>query len=548
MMMGLNSTKPSPSRLTAILGSVLIGATALPLCGTPAATAAGEASPTVAGLQIPGVAGQSVGAAAVPPEDAIEGRVDPDTYQVGPGDQFALRYSDLMDPRIVRVNPAGELLLPDAGPIPVAGLTLREAAARVREALRPYIRGKGFTFVLERPRRFRIPVLGEVQRPGVVTLQAPVRASEALTMAGGVTNQGARRGIQVRRGNDTLRVDLARYLNAGDLATNPLVFETDVIYVPAAGPRIAIEGAVPRGGAYDYMAGDRLSVLVAIAGGTLPPASLGGAELARIGPGGATMDVSVLLAAAIASPGGPDDIPLVPGDRLFIPWRAHWDEVQTVAVDGEVANPGTYPTQDGVTRLRDVLERAGGYTVFADTAAVSVQRADAFADRDTAFQRLALESPDLLLASDKQYAVARSKERSAVSAPVGALLARGDPAGNITLMNGDRILVPRRFPMVSVQGAVRAPGYVPHRPGLDVDDYIKAAGGYGGRADKGNTRVTLAATGRQVFRGEAGPIQAGDAIWVPLSTGKNWWGIARDVITVAGLAATVVLAIQGINN
>jgi protein involved in polysaccharide export with SLBB domain len=194
-----------------------------------------------------------------------------------------------------------------------------------------------------------------------------------------------------------------------------------------------------------------------------------------------------------------------------------------------------------------VLERSGGYSTLADTFAVSVYRLDAYADRDTAFARLARESPDLLLPADRQYAAARSKERNAVSAPVGALLARGVATVNIRLMAGDRIVVPRRFPMVSVQGTVRAPGYVPYQPGLKVEEYVKAAGGYGGRADKGNTRVTLAATGRQVFAKDAGPLQAGDAIWVPLSQAKNGWGIARDVITTLGIAATIVLALQGIN-
>ena len=174
-----------------------------------------------------------------PSADApIEGRVDPDTYRVGPGDEFALRYSDLLDPKILRVAPSGELLLPDAGPVAVAGLTLRETQARVREQLRPYIRGKGFMLALHRPRRFRIPVLGDVERPGSVTLQAPVRASEAIAAAGGIGPTGARRGIQVRRGSDTLRVDLVRYTRSGDLEANPLVFETDVVYVPATGRHI----------------------------------------------------------------------------------------------------------------------------------------------------------------------------------------------------------------------------------------------------------------------------------------------------------------------
>ena len=39
--------------------------------------------------------------------------------------------------------PAGEILFPDAGAIFVAGLTLRQAEAKVKDALRAYVRGKG---------------------------------------------------------------------------------------------------------------------------------------------------------------------------------------------------------------------------------------------------------------------------------------------------------------------------------------------------------------------------------------------------------------------
>src|SRR6267378_8019920 len=96
----------------------------------------------------------------------IEGRVDPETYRVGPGDEFAFRHSDLLDPKILRVSPAGEILFPDAGAVFVAGLTLREAEAKVRESLRTYVRGRGLVFTLYRPRRFRLQVLGEVGLPG----------------------------------------------------------------------------------------------------------------------------------------------------------------------------------------------------------------------------------------------------------------------------------------------------------------------------------------------------------------------------------------------
>jgi len=122
----------------------------------------------------------AVSPVAPEPSPPIEGRVDPDTYRVGPGDEFAFRHSDLLDPKILRVSPAGEILFPDVGAVSVAGLTLRQAEAKVRDVLRSYVRGRGLVFSLSRPRRFRLPMLGAVGSPGVVTVSSPLRASEAI--------------------------------------------------------------------------------------------------------------------------------------------------------------------------------------------------------------------------------------------------------------------------------------------------------------------------------------------------------------------------------
>ena len=481
-------------------------------------------------------------------DTAILGRVDPDTYRVGPGDEFALRYSDLLDPKILRVGPSGELLLPNAGPLSVAGLTIREVEARVREQLRPYVKGKGFVLALHRPRRFRMPVLGDVQLPGVVTLQAPVRASEAIAAAGGIAPGGARRGIEIRRETDTLLVDLVRSMRTGDFDANPLVFETDVIYVPPSGPFLEVQGAFAHPGRYDRVDGDRVSTLVALGGGPRPAASIDHAVLVRHRPDGSREDVAIDLAAALAAPGGSADLTLSDGDRLFVPERSRWLEVASVAVLGEVARPGPYPIQEGVDRLRALLERAGGTTPRADRMSIRVERRVEEAEPDTAFLRMAQELEPMLSPAERAYVVLRTRARDAISAPVGALLERGDPAGDITLRDGDRITVPRLLPMISVQGEVRAPGLVPLRDKGRTSDYIGAAGGYASRAMKSRTRVTLAATGRQVGAEEAGVLLPGDTIWVPAKPERNPWGTFRDIIGVTAAAAAIVLAVEAVNN
>ncbi len=480
---------------------------------------------------------------ATPP---IEGRVDPDTYRVGPGDEFAFRHSDLLDPKILRVGPAGEILFPDAGAVFVAGLTLRQAEARVRDALRSYVRGKGLVFSLYRPRRFRLPVLGEVGRPGVVTVTAPVRASEAIVAAGGIAPGGARRGIIVRRGADSIRVDLVRYETGGDLSGNPLVFETDVIFVPASGRYVEILGAVAHPGRYDLVSGDRVSDLIALAGGALPRAALDRAELERFDSMGAATRRPILLSAEAGLNGGAEDPELSELDRVFIPSRGLYRDGAVVEVIGEAAHPGPYSIREGVDGVRAILERAGGFTEFADLSRATIERRPESAERDTAFLHLAERSEDFLTEEERRYVKLRTRERDAVSADLSRVVhsAGGGAGPDIALFDGDRIVIPRRFPSVSVQGEVRSPGLVPYQAGRRADDYARAAGGFTDRAYKGHLRVTVARTGQQMKPEDAGPIGAGDTVWVPAKPERSRWSVIRDVLTTAAQVATVYLVIH----
>jgi protein involved in polysaccharide export with SLBB domain len=491
----------------------------------------------------------SAGVAADVP--AFAGRVDPDTYRVGPGDEFAFRSSDLLDPRILRVGPAGEILLPDAGPVAVAGLTLREMDARAREVLRPYIRGKGFVLTLYRPRRFRAVVVGDVERPGAVLVQAPVRASDAIEAAGGIAAGGARRGIVIRRGADSLWVDLLRFERSGDLAANPLVFETDIIVVPTSDRRVDVTGAVAHQGWYDLASGDRASTLLAAAGGLLARAATDRLMLSRESEPGHREDFVIAAPSGTAPTttpdGAPDDPLLEPGDRIFVPERAHWHEGARAEIRGEIALPGPYAIEDGVDRLGGLLQRSGGFTEWADSNAVRIERSSDAALRDSAFVRLAREQEGLVPEGERGYLVALSRENAAINISAAGWTKSGHSSESwtqIPLLDGDRVIVPRRALTVMVQGEVKAPGHVPFEPGRRLGDYLDAAGGFTGRANKGRLRVTLASTGRAVSAGDVREIHAGDAIWVPAREPRSVWGTARDVLTTAAQAATIYLVVH----
>jgi protein involved in polysaccharide export with SLBB domain len=478
------------------------------------------------------------------PNPPIERRVDPTTYPIGPGDEFAFSFANTLDPRIIRVGPAGDLLLPGVGSITVAGLTLAEAEALVRRQMGRNVGKRGFAITFYRPRRFRMLILGEVARPGTVTLQAPVHASEAIAAAGGIAVAGAQRGIQVRRGTDTLLVDLVRTARGGDPVADPLVFESDILFVPAHGGFVEVLGAVPHPGRYDFLRGDRLSGLVVLAGGMLPEATPEHAELTQFDARGLPRWMPVRLDAALVAPGSAEDRPLGEGDRLFIPSQAHWREATMVEVVGEVARPGPYPITEGVDRVRGLIERAGGYTEFAERGAVRIERLFATARRDSLFLNLLRTGDPVVSMTDREIAFLATRERQAVAADIGALLERGDDSGNALLLTGDRIVIPRHRPIVSVQGEVRAPGYVHYVPGRKLWDYVADAGGPTKRADRGHVRVTVATTGQQVSASEARELGPQDAIWVPAKRERSTRQRARDLFVVVSQGVAVFLVIR----
>jgi protein involved in polysaccharide export with SLBB domain len=379
-------------------------------------------------------------------------------------------------------------------------------------------------------------VVGDVARPGAVLVQAPVRAGDAIEAAGGVAPTGARRGILIRRGNDSLWVDLVRFERTGDFDANPLVFETDVIIVPTVIRRVEIGGAVAHPGWYDLAPGDRVTTLIAAAGGLLPQAARAHAERVRAVGLAEPERFALNLNAALGAPGGDADVALEPGDRLFVPAIAHWGESARAVVSGEVARPGPYPIADGVDRLSSLLERAGGYTEWADRSAVRIERASDAALRDSAFLRLAREQEGVLNEAERDYVIALTRERRALSVTVG----RDD----VSLLDGDRVVVPRRSLTVMVQGEVKFPGHVPFTDGRTVEDYVRAAGGYTSQANRGRVRVTLAATGRPVGASDTGKLRAGDIVWVPARAPRSAWGTIRDVLTTAAQVATVYLVVR----
>ncbi|MDZ7345745.1 MAG: polysaccharide biosynthesis/export family protein, partial [candidate division KSB1 bacterium] len=122
-----------------------------------------------------------------PEAPEIEQPVDEATYRVGPGDVFSIIIAGRTDEEDqFMVTPEGTLILPAAGPVPIADLTLQEAKDKIRRSLGSVFLTKDIAVSLVQLRSFRVTVSGSVYYPGLVTVNAMSRVSDAVMLAGGM--------------------------------------------------------------------------------------------------------------------------------------------------------------------------------------------------------------------------------------------------------------------------------------------------------------------------------------------------------------------------
>ena len=125
---------------------------------------------------------------------------------------------------------------------------------------------------------------------------------------------------------------------------------------------------------------------------------------------------------------------------------------------------------------------------------------------------------------------------------------QGNLREDIVLKGDDLVRVPRLLPTVLVNGSVVSPAAIPFDPDYGVQDYIARAGGFTENARTGDVYVIVGSTGNSVQSDAPGvKVAPGDAIYVPAKTAGQAWRTFRELITVAGQVATLVLTIIAIN-
>jgi protein involved in polysaccharide export with SLBB domain len=440
-------------------------------------------------------------------------------YVLGPGDELRIRiwgqitYSDNL-----RIDRSGNIYLPLAGTVHVAGLKYAEVDPHLRAAVGRMYRNFDLSVDIGRIRSIQIYVTGQTRRPGMFTVSSLSTLVDALFTSGGPSLQGSFRHIQLIRDGKTMgEFDLYALLSRGDKSKDMGLLPEDIIHIPSAGPQVAILGSIRSAGIYELRGDETIGELLALAGKTTVLSSNTQISLERVGQDQRRQ------ALEFALDGSGQSAKLSDGDILKV-FQILPAYKKTVTLRGALANPGHFAWHAEM-RLSDVIPDRDSLmsrdywvrrnqilftpTVVSTTATSQLQSAShaAIATQTTQSQLTRQSDPEI----DWKYASIEridpdTLKSSLISFDLGKLVLDHDIAEDLPLQPGDTITIYSqgeiRVPLdqqtkyVDLEGEVVNAGIYSVHEGETLRDIVQRAGGitkkaylYGAEFSRESTRL-----------------------------------------------------------
>lgn len=322
-----------------------------------------------------------------------------------------------------------------------------------------------------------VAVSGQVERPAIYELRGETTPAEVLALAGGLTpNADTSKATITRIMPNGERVVLSLDLTAGGSVQG--LRNGDLMQIPRLRPTldsaVELQGHVFTAGDYFYRPGLRLSDVIHSVDDLKPNADLHYALIRRELPPDRHIEaVSADIAAALAAPGSPADITLMPRDQITVfDLSSSRDRIvqpiladlrteataeqpeQVVTIEGRVNVAGQYPLEPGM-RVADLIRAGGG---LADAA---------YAGKAELTRYVVVEGG--------------TRHTQIMDIDVASALS-GNPAANVTLEPYDVLSIKEvsqwaNQESITLKGEVRFPGTYTIQPGETLKSVVERAGG-----------------------------------------------------------------------
>ena len=375
----------------------------------------------------------------------------PANYRLGPGDEVIIDIWGASQNTIrQQISPEGTINIQKIGPVNLSGMTVSAANDYLKGALNKIYNGLNNTtdptsdirLTLGNIRTIQINVMGEVVQPGTYALSSFSTVFHALYRAGGVSDIGSLRNVQlVRNGKNIATIDVYEFIMKGNTQDDIRLQEGDVVIVPAYDVLVKISGKVKRPMRFEMKKDENLATLIKYAGGFEADAYTRSLRVVR--QNGEEYEVNTVkdIDYSIYKMRNGD---VVTAEAILNRFT------NKLEIRGAVYRPGIYQLSGKLNTIRELVHEAQGLT------------GDAFLNRAVLYrQREDLTS-------------------EVVQIDIKSIMDGTSP--NLALMKNDILYIPSIHDLedrgnVTVHGEVAHPDSYPYADNMTLEDLIIQAGG-----------------------------------------------------------------------
>ena len=452
--------------------------------------------------------------------EPLESLIDADKYILGPGDGIYLNI--VTANQIVNLNlfisPIGDILIPVVGTVKVDGLTINQGFKVVQKKCLEKYNDSNVSITLSKVREIKIKVLGPFRESGIYVsnpinrvsdiysqiITKNIESSLADTSITSLEEILSRRNIILERNSRESRVDLMKFNITGNDSHNPFLKTGDVIYFDLIDNQITITGGVKSPGVYEFAEDETVQSAIELAGGLRYNADRDKIEIVRYGNDSVAKTIGVKQSEFPTTD-------LLPQDLLSIKIKQDYKVHKLVEIKGQVPNPGLYTITEGVTTVKDIIQKAGGYTALADKNKISIFNID-----NSSLELEASESENALYRQEFHDYIHKSykiNEHSQLVPMNSSSKYQTEKMLAYNVYDGDTIEIPKDYPYIEVVGAVKYPGLYSYKENKSIQQYLQDAGGITS-SETGDIFIIKPYSGQRINYKDINKIESGDVIYI----------------------------------
>lgn len=414
-------------------------------------------------------------------------------YVVAVGDQIQVRLWGAFNfEDTLTVDPKGNIFVPHAGPVQVLGVKNNDLQKLTENAVKKVFKTNVFAYAsLAAAQPVRVLVTGNVYRPGLYRGTSMDSLLHYLDQSGGIdVERGSFLSVIVKRGEQVrFKANLYDFLINGNMPLIQLA-DGDVIFVSPRANTVKVIGLADNAKRFEFDGQNRtMAELMALA---KPKAEATHIRVIR--------NTGVVKNIEYYPINEANKVILQNGDDIEFTADKKPGTI-TVRIEGEHLSVQEYVLPYG-SKMGDLLKQIE-YSERSDQDNVQLFRLSV-KERQKQMLSAALKSLETNALTAKSGTTEEAKlraeeanlvlqwiDRAKQIEPLGqVVIAQSESKEELLLENGDILKVPAKDGLVLISGEVLFPNAIAYGEKLNLDDYIKKAGGYTQNAD--SARIVVA--------------------------------------------------------